>query len=60
MPILGTRGGTEALLIWGPGEYYANISYLDQLGRLLAYLEKEGYERSSCLPAITARSPTIG
>ena len=61
---LGTRGGTEgAAYPRGPGEYYANISYLDhQLGRLLAYLEKEGYEkaRSSCLPAITARSPTIG
>ncbi len=39
----GTAGPSEGLEARGPGEYYANITYLDaQIGRLLDYLDDEG------------------
>ena len=55
----GLAAAPKALLIpRGPGEYYANITYLDhQLGRLLAYLEKEGYEKARSIVFASDNGP---
>ena len=43
IPSGGPEIPTELLVPRGPGEYYANITYMDaQLGRLLKWLEQEG------------------
>ena len=55
----GLAAAPKALLIpRGPGEYYANISYLDhQLGRLLAYLEKRGLRESTLIVFASDNGP---
>jgi len=42
----------------GPGEYYANITYLDhQLGRLLAYLKERGLRESTLIVFASDNGP---
>ena len=55
----GERIPRETLIPRGPGEYYANITYMDaQLGRVLNELDATGTDRRydySCSPATMAR-----
>lgn len=47
VPIVSDKPGPpkEKLIPRGPGEYYANITYMDaQLGRVLDALKRDGYE----------------
>ncbi|MEM1411559.1 MAG: sulfatase-like hydrolase/transferase, partial [Pseudomonadota bacterium] len=48
IPSGGTKPPWGKLTPRGPGEYYANISYMDaQLGRLLAWLRRSGKDRNT-------------
>ena len=62
-PVVPIRSGTEGppkekLIPRGPGEYYANITFMDaQLGRLLEWLKDKGLEENTIVLFVSDNGP---
>lgn len=58
IPSGGDRAPEELLVARGPGEYYANITYLDaQLGRVLAALDRLGLRGNTMVIFVSDNGP---